>query len=287
MNPQIAQAIYSVLCLLVIGVLSGVIIGTVVRFFGAEPDPRTEQVEGLLPGANCGGCGFAGCSAFADALVKGKATDPALCPSNTAAAIARICGLLGLTASERLPRIALVLCGGDRDRAVEAALYNGVADCVDAILVAGGAKGCRHGCLGLGSCARGCPFGAIEITSRGIALVHPELCTGCGKCVRTCPRKLIRLVPRTAPVHVLCNSPEKGAAKRAFCKAACIGCRKCVKAAGEEHMSMKGPLAVVNYDSPPPPTVAAECPTGCLVAAVPAGADGAGAQTAGQEVAHG
>jgi electron transport complex protein RnfB len=285
MSP-LEQAVLAVLCLLVIGVLAGVVIGLVVRFFGAETDPRIEQVEGLLPGANCGGCGFAGCTAFAEALVTGKATDPALCPSNAAAAIGRICALLGLSASERKPQVAVVMCGGDRERATEAALYNGVADCTDAMLVAGGAKGCRYGCLGLASCARACPFGAIEITDSGIARVHSALCTGCGKCVRTCPRKLIRLVPRTAPVHVLCSSPEKGAAKRTVCKAACIACRKCVKAAGEEHMSMNGFLAVVNYGDPPPPTVSAVCPTGCLVPTVAADA-GNGVPAEAHEVAHG
>lgn len=287
MNAQVIQAVWAVVCLLTIGVAAGVVIGLVVRFFGAEPDPRIERVEGLLPGANCGGCGFPGCSGFAEALVKGKVSDPGMCSSCTAAAVEAICGLLGLTASARVPQVAVVLCGGDRERAAEAARYNGVADCVDAVLVAGGAKGCRYGCLGLGSCARACPFGAIEMTARGIAVVHPELCTGCGKCVRTCPRKLIRLVPRTTPVHVLCSSPEKGPAKRAVCKAACIACRKCVKAAGEEHISMKGFLAVVNYDNPPPPTVAAECPTGCLAAVPGAPGGGAGDSAVTQEVAHG
>jgi electron transport complex protein RnfB len=271
MSPQVYQAVWSVLWLLLIGVLSGVIIGVVVKVFGAEPDPRVEQVEALLPGANCGGCGCAGCTAFAQALVQGLA-NPSACPSNSAASIQIICALLGVTAAERTPKVAVVRCGGDREHAVEAAQYNGVADCKDAVLVAGGAKGCRYGCLGLGTCARACPFGALEITSGGIARVHPELCTGCAKCVATCPRQLIRLVPRTAPVHVLCNSPEKGAAKRPVCKAACIACRKCVKTAGEEHLSMNGFLAVVNYDNPPPPSVAPVCPTGCLVAVAATGA---------------
>lgn len=284
MSPQVAQAVWSVFWLLLIGTVSGVVIGIVVRVFGAEPDPRLEQVEGLLPGANCGGCGFAGCAAFAAALVKGTADDPSLCPSNNKAAVASICELLGVKASVRDPKVAVVLCGGDRQHATEAALYNGVADCKDAVLVAGGAKGCRYGCLGLGSCARACPFKAMEITPAGIARVHPERCTGCGKCVATCPRKLIRLVPRVAPVHVLCSSPEKGAAKRAVCQSACIGCRKCVKAAGEAHMSMNGFLAVVNYADPPPATIVPECPTGCLVATTAASDNATAAADA--EVAH-
>jgi len=281
MSPQVVQAIWAVVWLLVAGALAGMVIGVVVKVFGAEPDPRLEEVEGLLPGVNCGACGYAGCAAFAAALVSGKAKDPGVCPSSNPAAVARICAVLGLTASERQPKVAVVMCGGDRDHAQDAALYNGVADCKDAMMVAGGAKGCRYGCLGLATCARACPFQAIEITPTGIALVHPERCTGCGKCVASCPRQLIRLVPRRATVHVLCSSPAKGPAKRAVCQRACIACRKCVKAAGEAHMSMKGFLAVVNYNDPPPDSVAAECPTGCLVAA------GGGARTdAEAEVAH-
>ncbi|MBN2450552.1 MAG: RnfABCDGE type electron transport complex subunit B [Lentisphaeria bacterium] len=268
MNAQVLQAVWAVVLLTGTGTVLGLVVGIVVKLFGAEIDPRIEEIEGLLPGANCGGCGFAGCVAFAEALAHGKA-EPTACPSNSAAAVERICALLGVAAGTRNPKVAVVLCGGDNAKARQAALYNGVVDCKDAMLVAGGAKGCRFGCLGLGTCARACPFAAIEITAAGIARVHREFCTGCGKCVAACPRNLIRLVPADAPVHVLCSSPEKGAAKRGVCEVACIGCRKCVKASGEDHITMNGFLAVVNYDNPPTAEVAAVCPTGCLVATTP------------------
>ena len=265
MNPQVQQAVVAVIVLCGAGTVLGLIIGVVVKLFGAEVDPRMEETEELLPGANCGACGYAGCAAFAEALVQNKA-NPADCPSNSEESVARICSLLGITAGEREAKVAVVMCGGDNENAREAALYNGVADCKDAMLVAGGAKGCRHGCLGLGTCARVCPFGAIEITEKGIAVVHAELCTGCGQCVEACPRGLIKLVPATVRVHVLCSSPEKGGAKRKVCSVSCIGCRKCVKAAEEGQMIMKGFLATVNTDNPPDASVAAVCPTGCLVA---------------------
>lgn len=253
-----------VVVLVAMGVGFGLVIGVAVKLFGVETDPRIEQVEELLPGANCGACGFAGCAEFAKALVAGDTTVET-CPSSPTEAVARIAALLGVEVGERDPKVAVVLCGGDSSIAKWAAEYNGVSDCRSAALVAGGAaKGCLYGCLGLGSCARACPFGAIEITPNGIAVVHPDLCTGCGKCVETCPRNLIRLVPKSAPLHVLCSSPEKGAVKTKVCKAACIGCRKCVKNAGDGQMVMDGFLARVNYDDPPGAELAEVCPTGCL-----------------------
>lgn len=252
-----------VIVLLWMGLILGLGIGLAVKFFGAVVDPRLEQVEGMLPNANCGACGFAGCADFARALVALKA-EPGKCPSCSTEAVEQICELLGVVAEEREPMFAVVRCGGDNSKATQAGLYNGVADCKDAVLVAGGAKGCVHGCLGLATCARACPFGAIEITDDGIAVVHDELCTGCGKCVSACPRHLIVLAPASAPAHVYCNSPAKGAAKTKVCKASCIGCRKCVKASEEGQMEINGFLAAVNYDNPPTAAVCEVCPTNCL-----------------------
>ena len=235
----------------VMAALLGLVIGLAARVFAVEGDPRVEAVAELLPGANCGGCGFAGCADLAKALVAGAAS-PAACPVCSSLARGKIAGLLGLAGGAVVRRVALVRCGGDYDKAKFKAKYNGVSDCKSAALVASGAKGCGHGCLGLGSCARACPFGAIEVAN-GLAVVHPRLCVGCGKCVEACPKKLIKLVPESAKVHVLCNSPEKGAAKRKVCEAACVGCRKCAKVAGEGQVRVNGFLAEVNYVDPPHP----------------------------------
>ncbi len=252
----------AVILMLVLGVGLGLIIGIAAKFFAVHHDPRIEQTEELLPGANCGACGFAGCADFARALVMGE-TEPAACPSNEAENIEKIAALLGLNAGTREKKVAVVRCGGDNQKARRAAHYNGVADCKSAAAVAGGAKGCLYGCLGLASCARACPFDAIEIRD-GLAIVHNDLCTGCGKCVATCPRNLIILVPAEAPVHIYCNSPEKGGAKKKVCDVSCIGCRKCFKEAEGGQVEMDGFLARVNYDNPPGEDVAAVCPTGCF-----------------------
>ena len=232
-----------------LGAILAVIIGAAAKAFAVESDPRIETVTDMLPGANCGGCGFAGCADFAKAVVE-HGNSPAQCPVASSEDAARIAEFLGISAEEKEKVVAVVKCSGNAFVTVRSP-YNGVSDCRSAVLVAGGAKGCDYGCIGFASCARACPFDAIEIRD-GLAVVHPDLCVGCGKCVDTCPKDLIALVPAAVDVHVYCNSPEKGAAKRKVCKTACIGCRKCIKAAdSEDQMLVDGFLISTNYDNPP------------------------------------
>jgi Na+-translocating ferredoxin:NAD+ oxidoreductase subunit B len=247
-----------------LGALLALIIGVAAKAFAVESDPRIETVTDMLPGANCGGCGYAGCADFGKAVVEAKAT-PGQCPVASDEDSARISDYLGLQAEEKEKVVAVIKCCGSTSVTVRSP-YNGVNDCRSAVVVAGGAKGCDYGCLGLSSCARACPFDAIEIRD-GLAIVHPEACVGCGKCVDTCPKNLIDLVPASVDVHVYCNSPEKGALKRKVCKTACIGCRKCIRAAdSEEQMVVTGFLVETNYDNPPLPDLVEKtgCPTKAL-----------------------
>lgn len=247
-----------------LGILLAAVIGAAARAFAVETDPRIETVTEMLPGANCGGCGYAGCADLAKAIVEGRA-DPSLCPVAPPEGSQRIAEYLGITAKEKEKVIAVVKCSGSCAVTVRSP-YNGVGDCRSAALVAGGAKGCDFGCIGFASCARACPFDAIEMRD-GLAVVHPELCVGCGKCVDTCPKNLIELVPAAVDVHVYCNSPEKGALKRKVCKTACIACRKCVKAAdSEDQMTVNGFLVKTNYSNPPISDLVekAACPTTAL-----------------------
>ena len=234
----------------ILGVILGGVIGIFVKIFKVEKDHRAELALELLPGANCGGCGKAGCADFARALAAGEVS-PGNCPVSSYEQRSAIAIALGIDAGPVEMRQAVVMCRADLG--AEEINYNGVQDCNAANLVAGGPTTCRFGCLGLGSCARVCPFGAVEIIGR-IAVIHPELCTGCGRCADICPRNVIKMVPAGAAVHVYCNSPEKGVVKRAFCKAACIGCRKCEKALPGK-FKFDGFLARVDYDNPRLPDV--------------------------------
>ena len=249
-----------------LGVLLGIVIGIFAKYFKVDSDPRVELVTELLPGANCGGCGKAGCSDFAKSVVSGE-NSPGKCPVSTAEQVSSIARALGIDAGESFPKRAVVCCGGDVEQMVRTVNYNGILDCASAVLVSGGPKGCAYGCIGMGSCARKCPFGAIEIVNN-LAVVHQELCVGCGNCVAVCPRGVIKLVPADAQVHVYCNNPEKGPDKRKVCKVSCLGCRKCERYSAEK-FSVSGFLASVKYDAAEFPTEEdiekIGCPTGALL----------------------
>lgn len=254
--------VQAIILLLIMGAVLGLVIGLVAKFFAVKHDPRIGETEEMLPGVNCGACGYAGCAEFARALVEGEAM-PDQCPVSDPEQVEAIAGKLGIALGDGQSKVAVVRCGGDNRFSKWLAEYNGVADCRHANLL-GSTKACSYGCLGLGTCARACPFGAIEITQHGLAIVHPDICTGCEKCVDACPRGLIEMVPKNAPLHNLCNNPEKGGVTRKICQVSCIGCRKCVKEAEEGQMYMEKFVARVNYDDPPGTEVTEVCPTKCL-----------------------
>jgi Na+-translocating ferredoxin:NAD+ oxidoreductase subunit B len=247
-----------------IGLFCGIVLSFASRFFGVREDERVEAVLGMLPGSNCGACGYTGCLDYAKAIVL-QGAKVIECKPGGAGPAREIAAFMGVEAEAARRMAALVLCGGDDARASRKFLYNGVADCAAAALVGGGDKACGYGCLGLGTCARVCPVQAIEITGGRLAVVHPELCIGCGLCVAACPRRLIKLVPEAASVHVLCKSPERGASVRKKCSVGCIGCALCTKQT--DAIAMDGALAVVDYDKLPanPDEVVAKCPQGTIV----------------------
>jgi len=230
-----------------LAVAFGVILAIAAQKFAVKVDPRITQISNSLPGANCGGCGYPGCSGYASAIVLGGAEINLCAPggADTANAIATI---MGVEADSTEPRVAVIMCRGTLSFASKKFQYDGIADCQAAILVNTGPKSCRFGCLGLGSCVDACPFGAIVLTRDGIPVVIEDTCVGCGKCVETCPKNLIQLVPRSKQVHVVCKNHEKGGTAKKNCKAACIACKKCEKECKFDAIHVENNLATIDYD---------------------------------------
>ena len=246
-----------------IGLICGIILSLASRFFGVKEDPRIEDILNLLPGANCGACGFAGCLDYAKVIVENNEKTN-LCKPGGAQTVQKIADYMGVKADIEERKVAIVLCGGGNSVAKCKFIYNGIADCAASALVNGGHKACTYGCLGLGTCARVCPVQAIEITKDGLARVHQEICIGCGLCVSACPRHLIKLVPASRTIHVLCSSRDRGPAVKKVCSVGCIGCTLCTKMT--DAIKMDGALAVVDYNqSLEDEAVIAKCPQHTII----------------------
>ncbi len=246
---MVVQIINAIVALGLIGLLFGLLLSMAARVFAVKVDPRVEKVKEVLPGANCGACGYAGCAQFAEAVTRGE-TDPAGCipgGTNTANALAKE---LGLEIAETEPLVATVFCIGDNEKAADLFVYEGVEDCAVAGRMNGGFKACGYGCLGLGNCVRACPFEAIDIGPHGLPVVDQEACTGCGLCVTACPRDLLETLPRRSNQGhlVLCRSHERGKTVSKACSVGCIACKACVKACPEEAITMDDKLAVIDLD---------------------------------------
>lgn len=229
------------------GLLIGALLAVAAQKFKVETDEKVADILAVLPGANCGGCGYPGCAALAEAIARGDAKVNACTVGGAPCAqkIAEIMGVEEEAVSE--PVVAVVYCQGGNDKAVISAQYDGIEDCA-ALNALGGVKDCPFGCLGLGSCVKACLFDAIHMGEDGLPVVDKDKCTGCGACVMACPRDIIDLVPKTKEVHILCRSYDKGPAVRKYCKVGCIACTICVKACPQKAISMdKGTLAVIDY----------------------------------------
>ena len=255
----------AVIVLALLALLASFGLAIAARVLAIEVDPVVEAIEEVLPGASCSACGFPGCSELARHIAAGEA-DVDACPVGSEAVARRIAGIMGQTfEGGGVRQVAIVLCGGDDQAAAKLFYYNGINDCASAALLFGGDKACSYGCLGLGTCAGVCPFGAIDMLASGLARVNPEKCTGCRKCVSACPKGIIRMVPKDRKVHILCSSHDKGGRVRRVCRVGCIGCQRCVKGVPEGTITMEENLAVVNYDAELPESIAEICPMNTIV----------------------
>jgi electron transport complex protein RnfB len=236
----------AVITLLAMGLAFGGLLALAARKFAVEVDPRVEAVQAALPGANCGACGYAGCSDFAEAAVRGQAR-PDGCPAGGPELALRLAQILGRQVEAREREVAQVLCAGGHREAPDRAVYSGIRDCRAANLIAGGPKGCGYGCLGMGTCVRACRFDAIHMNADGLPEVLEDRCTGCTACVKACPRAIIVMAPVSRRVHIRCNSRDRGAIVRKLCTVGCIACRLCVKECPREAISFADNLARIDY----------------------------------------
>jgi RnfABCDGE-type electron transport complex B subunit len=229
-------------------------------------DPRIDQVEDLLPHANCGACGTAGCRQFAEKLVAGE-VEPGQCTVNAKGMNQLIADFLGVSLGKREKRVARLACAGGTHVARSRAEYQGLKTCRAAALVSGGGKGCTWGCLGLGDCEVVCDFNAIQMSAQGLPLVDVAACTACGDCVEVCPKQLFSIHEVSHRLWVACKNQEQGDQAEAECQVVCTACGRCAQDAPEGLIEIRDNLAVVDYrKNALASRVAIErCPTGAIV----------------------
>lgn len=240
----------SLIILAGVGLVTSVVLFVVSKFFVVEQDPRIGQIEKLLPGANCGGCGFPGCSAFAAAAVEKGSLQGMACNACSSEKLSAIAAVLGKEAVPVEPKVAVLRCNGTCSNRPAVAVYQGVRRCSVANIAGAGESMCSYGCFGFGDCAAACKFGAVTICPEtGIATIDPCKCTGCGACATACPRGIISLMPKTKPdkrYWVACSNKEKGAIAKRSCAVACIGCGKCEKVCSFGAISVTDNLALID-----------------------------------------
>jgi electron transport complex, RnfABCDGE type, B subunit len=244
--------VISLLTLGVIGIVSAVILYFVAKKFYVYEDPRIDEVEAILPAANCGGCGYPGCRGFADVCVKSDSLDGLLCPVGGNETMKQVAAILGKNAAESVPKVAVVRCNGSCEHRPQQNTYEGVKSCAIAHNLYSGETGCSFGCLGFGDCKIACSFDAITINpDTKLPEIDEDKCTSCGACVKACPKLLIELRkkgPKSRRIYVACRNEDKGALTRKACSVGCIGCTKCEKECQFEAITINKNLAFIDND---------------------------------------
>ena len=261
---------YTILTLCVLGVLCALILYFVAQKFKVIEDPRIDTVTEALPGANCGGCGYTGCRAFAETLVKSTSFEGLNCPVGGADTMGKVAIILDRQPLAVVPKVAVVRCNGTPDNATRTSYYDGAVSCRVANALYGGQTACQYGCLGCGDCVTACKFDAMYMDPvTELPVIIDAKCVACGACVKACPRNIIELRKRQKKdrkIYVSCMNRDKGGPARKACKVACIGCGKCVKVCPYEAITMENNLAFIDsFKCKLCRKCVEECPTGAIL----------------------
>ena len=261
--------IWTIAIISVLGAVLAVVLYLVAKKFKVEEDPRIDQVEKVLPGANCGGCGQAGCHAFAQHCVESPDLGSCFCPVGGNDVMQKVADVLGLKVEAKEPMVAVVRCNGSCENRPRTNEYGGYASCRVKAALYSGDTGCSFGCLGCGDCVAACKFDAISMDpATGLPVVDEEKCTACGACAKACPKGVIELRnkgKRNMRVFVSCINKDKGGVARKACKAACIGCGKCAKVCPFGAITVENNLAYIDFNKCKLcKKCVAECPTGAI-----------------------
>lgn len=263
---SINQLLIAALFMASLGIILAGVLSIANRRLYVYEDPRIDEVEELLPHANCGACGTPGCRPFAEALVA-KKVDPGLCTVNAADMNQAIADFLGVEVSQHEKQVARLACAGGSHVAYTRARYEGIKTCRAASLVSGGGKGCSWACLGLEDCGNVCEFDAISFNKFSLPVVDEERCTACGDCVAECPKDLFTLQPISHKLWVACNNKDNMDESEAHCNVACNACNRCVSDAPEGLITIQNNLATIDYSKKGLASKVAieRCPTGAIV----------------------
>ena len=254
--------IASVIALGVLGVVFAIGLAVANARFAVKADPLAEKILSALPGINCGACGYAGCAGYAEAVAAGK-IGPDACLPGASEVAHQVAALMGLEAAANDRSVAIVHCNRSASKPVVD--YRGLPDCKAVMLATDALFECSHACLGLGSCAAACPFGAIVMSDDGLPVIIENKCTACGICANMCPKNIISIEKDRSFVHIICVSKDKGALARKACRRACIACGKCAKICPVSAIEVKDFLAHIDYEKCIScGKCVGECPTGAI-----------------------
>lgn len=249
----------------IFGFLFGIGLAIAARKFAVDVDPRAVQIAEILPNANCGACGFPGCSGFAKAVAEGKAPTNG-CPVGGISVAEKIAKILGVElSSPGEVMVAIALCNGGK-RAKDKFIYDGIAECRAALVAGYGQKMCTYGCLGFGTCISACPFDALKMGPNDVPITDFDKCTACGICVKVCPTGVMKLVPKNSPIYVACNSHDPGTFVRKACETGCIACMMCQRNCQYDAIKVTENLAQIEHSKCTACGVCIEvCPTKCIL----------------------